>query len=104
MMTKSFFRRFLRHAPTRRESIRTKGLSTLTTDDEDTGNDLDIFAINLANGEKTLLTDPARGDAGLNPNVAGWGADGTSFFLATTASLTSNDTDLGSKAERCSRA
>ena len=66
--------------------------SALTADDTD-GGDYDLYAINLATQAKLLLTAPVAGGAEGQSRVAGWSPDGTQMLLASTATLTADDTD-----------
>ena len=69
--------------------------STLTADDTDNGNGWDVFVVNAATGEKTLLTVPVPGGVEGSFSAAVWSPDGSKIIVETSASLTSDDNDNG---------
>ncbi len=69
--------------------------STLTADDAD-GGGIDLFAIDLTTGLKTLLTASVVGDSEVPSNQSfNWGPDGSMLIIQSNLTLTANDTDGG---------
>src|SRR5262249_23122588 len=66
---------------------------TLTADDTDNGNGWDVFAVDAATGDKTLLTAPVPGGVEGSFSTAVWSPDGAQIVIQTTAELTADDND-----------
>ena len=68
--------------------------STLTSGDtNDSGGDL--YAVNPVSGAKTLLTGSVEGGYQGDSNLLGWGPNGATAIVASSSSLTADDTDGG---------
>jgi Tol biopolymer transport system component len=67
--------------------------STLTADDTDGGAGWDLYVVDLTSGQKTLLTAPVAGGADGQFRFAGFSPDGSKILLASTATLTADDTN-----------
>lgn len=71
--------------------------SNLTADDTDGANDaFDLFSIELATGQKTLLSASVDGGTEDNSYLDRWTPDGTKIIMQSGSTLTADDTDAGS--------
>src|SRR5262249_34388226 len=67
--------------------------STLTANDTDGANGLDLYAADIASGQKTLLTDSVPGGAEGDSWIEGWSPDGSKVVIGSNSTLTADDTD-----------
>jgi Tol biopolymer transport system component len=74
----------------------TYSTSALTEDDTDDGSTFDLYAIDIGNGSKTLLTASVAGGIEGESSVAFWSPDGGTLVIRSGSTLTEDDTNESS--------